>query len=280
MAVAPQASELGAHVAAAVAAWPSLAVDATAYQAWLVTALAADDAPALAALVPAEVVLCWAAGRGDAEAGRLVDAHFVSRLGPGLDRVLGGEATLDELRQRVRVKLLLAPAAGELAPIGRYALGGSLDGLLRVAAMREALSLRRAEKPHDAIDDHAELPADHDPALRMLKQRYAAEFRDAFVAAARALPARDRHLLRLSLSVKASIDDIARIYGTHRATAARWLGAARDALAEGTRANLQAKLRLGEDDLQSLLRLVRTEATRLLESIPPGADDDADEPGR
>lgn len=271
--VAVNCGALTAHVAAAMAAWPSLAVDAAAYQVWLATALTADDAPAIASLVPGEVVLCWAAGQGDAEATRLIDAHYVQRLGPGLDRVLGGDATLDELRQRVRVKLLVAPAPGAPVPIGRYALGGNLAGLLRVAALREAVSLRRRARPHEAIDDHAELPAEHDPALRLLKQRYAAEFRDAFVTAARALPARDRHLLRLSLSVGASIDDLARMYGTHRATAARWLTAARDALAEGTRARLQAALRLGDDELQSLLRLVRTEATRLLESIPP---DDAE----
>lgn len=71
----------------------------------------------------------------------------------------------------------------------------------------------------------------------------------------------------------ATIDDIARMFQTHRSTAARWLVDAREALAAGTRQHLSAKLGLGEPQLQSLLRLVRTEATRMLESIPPSPDE-------
>ena len=102
---------------------------------------------------------------------------------------------------------------------------------------------------------------------------YAGEFERAFVAAIGELPPRDRQILRMSLSLGASIDDIARMFHTHRATAARWLNAARDALAANTRRHLSDKLGLGETELTSLLRLVRTEASRLLESIPPGDDE-------
>jgi hypothetical protein len=63
------------------------------------------------------------------------------------------------------------------------------------------------------------------------------------------------------------------MHQTHRATAARWLNAARDQLAAKTRHHLQAALVIGDDELQSLLRLIRTEAPRLLESIPPDRDD-------
>ena len=108
----------------------------------------------------------------------------------------------------------------------------------------------------------------------MLKERYAHEFQRAFTAAVAELAPRERHLLRLNLSAGASIDDIARMHQTHRATAARWLNAARDQLAEGTRRHLQGTLGLDEAELVSLLRLIRTEAPRMLESIPPDRDDD------
>lgn len=62
------------------------------------------------------------------------------------------------------------------------------------------------------------------------------------------------------------------MYQTHRATAARWLNAARDRLATEIRRHLQAMLGLDEAEL-SLLRLIRTEAPRLLESIPPDRND-------
>lgn len=260
-----------AHVAAARAAWPTLVWNEADYVAWLAE-IGADDAK-LAASTPAEVVLCWAAGRGDPEAQRLFEQSFISQIPAALRRFNDGPAFVDEVAQRMRVKLLVARTPGALAPIAEYAFGGSLAGLVRVAAVREALSLRRGDKPLAPPEALDELPGELDPVLRSLKEKYAAEFQLAFVAAASELSTKDRDLLRLSLSVKASIDDIARIYQTHRATAARWLNNARDALAENTRRHLQTRLDLEPDELTSLLRLVRTEATRMLATIPPGRED-------
>ena len=43
------------------------------------------------------------------------------------------------------------------------------------------------------------------------------------------------------------------MYGTHRATAARWLTSAREELMNQTRARLASKLKLTQSDLNSLL---------------------------
>lgn len=265
-------SAIEAHIAAARAAWPSLTFEDAAYRAWLAT-VPADDLARLPSLVASEVLLCWAAGRGDAEAHRLFDQHFIPQVEPALRRFRADRAFADEVAQRVRMKLLL-PKDGGPPAIAGYAFGGSLAGLVRVAAVREAISLRRGDKPAAPPAALDQLVGELDPALRSLKQRYAAEFERAFVDAVASLPGRDRHLLRLSLSVGASIDDIARIYGTHRATAARWLNGARDALGDKTRENLQTRLGLGDHEVMSLLRLVRTEAARLMRSIPPGDDEE------
>jgi RNA polymerase sigma-70 factor (ECF subfamily) len=262
---------LAEHVAAARATWPTLTWTDADYVAWL-TEIGADAAK-LAASVPGEVVLCWAAGRGDPDAQRLFEQQFISQIPAALRRFNDGPSLVDEVAQRMRVKLLVAKAPGAMAPIADYAFGGSLAGLVRVAAVREALSLRRGDKPQAPPETIDELPGELDPVLRSLKAKYATEFQRAFVAAANELSSKDRELLRLSLSVKASIDDIARIYQTHRATAARWLTSARDALAENTRRHLQQQLKLQPDELTSLLRLVRTEATRMLATIPPRSDD-------
>jgi len=262
------------HVAVARAAWPSLGWDPEAYRAWLTEVCAGEHelAARLPTLDAAETLLCWSAARGDAEALRLFDAHYMHQVAPALRRFGSDAGFVDEVAQRVRVKLLVA-APGQLAPIARYALGGGLGGLVRVAAIREALTLRRTEKPAEHDDVLDDLVGEADPALRALKDRYAREFHRAFTTAVAELAPRDRHLLRLSLSAKASIDDIARMHQTHRATAARWLNAARDQLAANTRRHLQLALGLPDDEVQSLLRLIRTEAPRLLESIPPDRDD-------
>ena len=263
------------HVERARAAWPSLVWEPSAYRAWLVLACGGDDAFAarLDALDATETVLCWACGRADAEALRLFEAHYISQIPSALRRFGSDAAFVDEVAQRVRVKLFVA-APGEVAPIERYALGAGLGGLVRVAAIREALTLRRSVKAVEPEIAMEALVGESDPELRALKQRYAGEFQRAFTASITELSARERHLLRLNLSAGASIDDIARMYQTHRATAARWLNAARDQLAARTRAHLQGTLGIDEVELQSLLRLIRTEAPRLLESIPPDHDDD------
>jgi RNA polymerase sigma-70 factor (ECF subfamily) len=262
------------HVAVARTAWPSLVWSSEAYRTWLVELCAgeAELAARLETLDAAETVLCWSAARGDAEALRLFDAHYMTQVAPALQRFRADPALVDEVAQRVRVKLLVA-TPGQLAPIARYALGGGLGGLVRVAAIREALTLRRTDKPSEPGADLDDLVGEADPELRVLKDRYAREFQRAFTVAVGELSAKERHLLRLSLSARASIDDIARIHQTHRATAARWLTAARDQLAAGIRRCLQAELGLGVDELQSVLRLIRTEAPRLLESIPPDRDE-------
>ena len=266
------------HLQRARAAWPSLVWEAPAYRTWLANACGGDSAleARLDDLDPAETLLCWTAGTGDAEAIRLFEVHYISLVRPALRRFGSDAALVDEVAQRVRVKLFVA-APGELAPVLRYALGGGLGGLVRVAAIREALSLRRAERPAEPSEALDAVVGVADPELQALKERYSHEFQRAFTAAIAELTPRERHVLRLNLSANASIDDIARIHQTHRATAARWLNAARESLAERTRHHLQATLGVRERELVSLMRLIRTEAPRLLESIPPERDDDSDD---
>ena len=267
------AATLAKHLAAARSAWPSLEFSEHAYVAWLQATLAEFEDP-LAQLAKADAgiaLLCWTAAHGDAEAHRLFELHFMPHVAPALAR-FGSDRDFDsEIAQRVRLKFFISEP-GELAPIVLYALRGNLIGLVRVAAVREAINARRSDKPAAPIESIEQLTGDRDPALRALKVKYAVDFERAFTAAVAELSARDRQLLRLSLSVKASIDDIAKMFQTHRATAARWLNSARDELAAGTRRHLQAALKLPDDELMSLLRLVRTEATRMMASIPPEAD--------
>lgn len=263
--------QLAPHLAEARTAWPTLVWDEQVYRAWLAAA-SAEDLAKLPRLAAGDVVLCWAAGRGDPEAHRLFERHFMAHVEPALRRFRTDAAFSDEIAQRVRVKLLVG-RDGHPPAIASYAFGGSLAGLVRVAAVREAISAKRGDKPAAPPAALDELVGQLDPELDQLKRRYAAVFEQAFVAAAGALSGRDRQLLRLSMSVRASIDDIAKMFGTHRATAARWLNAARDSLADRTRENLQARLGIADHEVASLLRLVRTEAGRLLRSIPPGDDE-------
>jgi RNA polymerase sigma-70 factor, ECF subfamily len=56
-----------------------------------------------------------------------------------------------------------------------------------------------------------------------------------------------------------SIDRLAALHKVHRATAARWVEAARTAALEHTRLALGRRLRVGPDELESVMRLVRSQ---------------------
>jgi RNA polymerase sigma-70 factor (ECF subfamily) len=63
----------------------------------------------------------------------------------------------------------------------------------------------------------------------------------------------------LHLGERMSIDALGAIYSVDRATAARWLVAARQALVEKTKETLRARLQLSEGECDSLVGLVRSQ---------------------
>ena len=81
-----------------------------------------------------------------------------------------------------------------------------------------------------------------DPELALLKREHAAHFKAAFAEAVGALDAEERVWLRQHVLERLSIDQLGALYHLHRATAARRLAKAREALLEGARASLARRL--------------------------------------
>jgi RNA polymerase sigma-70 factor (ECF subfamily) len=164
---------------------------------------------------------------------------------------------LDELAQAVRVKLF----AGESPRIREYRGTGSLKNWVRVVATRTLIEMARATKDVEPIDDSgvvAFTAPDDDPEMAYLKRRYASEVKVAFEEAAKELSAEDRNVLREHYARGLSIDQIAAIHGVHRATAARRLVSAREAVLAGTRRILMTRLRLSRAELESVVRMVES----------------------
>jgi RNA polymerase sigma-70 factor (ECF subfamily) len=65
--------------------------------------------------------------------------------------------------------------------------------------------------------------------------------------------------LRLAYANGFTVDRIGGLYGVSRATAARWVAAAREALHDGTRRELCARLRITTSEYRSLAALVRSD---------------------
>jgi RNA polymerase sigma-70 factor (ECF subfamily) len=81
-----------------------------------------------------------------------------------------------------------------------------------------------------------------------------------------ALTARQRTLLRLAYVDGLTVDAIGRMYAVHRATAARWLAAAREALFEEARVRVQAAVGAG---MTSVIRLVHSQVQLSLSRLLP-----------
>ena len=149
---------------------------------------------------------------------------------------------VDDIRQIVRERLL----GGEPPYLAGAAGRGPLAGLVAVIANRAAIDWLRANAREAARVEPTPEPdvlvATGDPARDHLRATYGGAVKAAFEAAIRDLPPRERTLLRFHLVDGLTIDDLARIYKIHRATAARQLDRAREAVAAATRAHLAASI--------------------------------------
>jgi RNA polymerase sigma-70 factor (ECF subfamily) len=165
---------------------------------------------------------------------------------------------LAEAKQVVRQ--VLVPRGDRPPALAEFSGSGELGGWLRIALGRELVRQRR--KGVDRLDTgEAALMADRDddPETAYLKAHYQREFKQAFAAALTELGDRERRALRYSIVERLSIDEIARLDGVHRATAARDVARARALLAEKTRGLLQTRLRVEPSQLDSILRLVTSQ---------------------
>lgn len=246
---------LVAFVRDARAAWPALAVADDAFAAHVVDALArAGPGTRLAALRGPDLLLAFAAGRGDAEAVRILNDRFIDRLDGPLARVVGAQGLVDDVKQILRQQLLMAPD-GRANKLSSYGGRGDLYAWLRVIAVRLALESRRREErvPRPVARPLEDAWAEGDPETEHLRRRYRPLLKQAIADALAGLDTRDRLLLEQHHVDGRTIDDLARIYRVHRATAARWLERARDQIRCATRQALGRKIGLEGSACDSLM---------------------------
>jgi len=208
-----------------------------------------------------DVYLCCACAHGDAAALRLFEGRFFAPI----DRTLAGMRLsaddLDEIRQQVRAKLFLRQG-DELPKIAGYAGRGDLATLVKVVAFRTARNFVRTQRRRQEVGEEQLMLAvdEHDgPELAALKERLRSGFRSAIASAVSSLSVRQRTILRLHFVDGLTIDDVGALYHVHRATAARWLAAAKEALMQTSIARMQQQLGLSEEALASAQRLMRSQ---------------------
>jgi RNA polymerase sigma-70 factor (ECF subfamily) len=226
-----------------------------------------DELPAaLGRLHAVELHLAFACRQGHAGALARFEREHVAALGPAVGRVDSSPAFVDEIKQRLRTKLLVADESGP-PKLAHYTGQGELWTWVRVVAVREALSSVRSERRQALAADDELLALEASatgPELGALKQQYREQFAEAFAAALGELEPAQRNLLRLHYLHGLSIDELGGLLRIHRSSAARRIVKTRETLLTGTRRSLQARLSLGRRDFEQLMGLV---ASRLDLSI-------------
>ena len=189
-------------------------------------------------------------------------AAFDREVVPVIDLALASwpPAVVDETRQQLRAALLV-DQGGRGPLIAQYSGRGALTRWLRVVATREAGKTQRADRAALPVGDDElfdALAPPGDPVVSAIKNDAAHAFKIAFLAALGELEPRERAVLRLHVLDGLTIDDIAPLYAVHRATIARWIAAAKQSALDRTRKRLMHDLRIGPDEVDSLIRLVQS----------------------
>jgi RNA polymerase sigma-70 factor (ECF subfamily) len=244
-------------VAAARADAPGVEVPPERFAAHVARWLRTDEDPrrALAQLRVDHLWIACAAAAGDAAAIALVEARHLDRAIAALRSM---QDVADEALQRVRE--LLFVAKGERPPrIADYAGRGDLAGWIRTTAMREAFALLAPSREQPVGDrELAGFAIDGDPAVEIMKRQYGATFKQALADALAALPDATRVELRRYYIEGLGLEQIAAIEGVAASTVSRRLEKARRALHDETRKTLASQLRVDNDEVDSILRLLES----------------------
>jgi RNA polymerase sigma-70 factor (ECF subfamily) len=240
-------------------AWPAVQISDHAFLSYVEERLPPEgsaDAELLVRNAP-DLFLACSCAHGDGAAIRALEAlYFSDEVDAPCRR--SGTVAPEEMRQRVRAKLFVGPSP----KIASYAGRSSLRTWLRAVIGRLVIDAVRS-RPRDIPapeGDFLDLACgSDDPDRRLLKQTYRGALEEAFSVAASRLSPKDKNLLRYGLSEGLSIDQIGRIYGVHRVTAARWLQKARATFAENIQAAMIERLKMSPSEFDSVLHLVMSQ---------------------
>lgn len=235
-------------------AFPDVAGDEERFLAHVVERAGQEDGDLVDALEGLRVDDLWlalSATSGD----RAAVAHVEALIGDAAARVRRTWA-FDEVAQYLRIDAFVG--AGGAPGLLRYGGRGRLASWFRVAAVRFAVGQaqrRRREVSLGSLDGEGPTRDSQGPELRTLFAQHKAALKRAVATAFLGLAPEERDLLWRTYVAGATVDVLGADLGVHRATAARRVARAREALLMALRE--QAAALLGgaqdEDDLDGSL---------------------------
>ena len=251
-----------AHLAEGAREWPKVAIADAVYVRYLADKLrerAGEPAEHVIRSMPAaDLYLAAACTAGNAAAIAAFHDAIFPVLRPALVKLALSETTIDEAEQRVLVMILVGDPVRPA--IATYGGRGRLRSWVRSIGVRTARRLAGVSDITAGDDELDRLTANvHDPDLALLRAQYREQVRTALAAALAGLAERQRNVLRQYYIDGLTIDQLASLYHVDRATTARWVIGARSAVLDGTRDRLRHMLGATNDEVESILRLVRSQ---------------------
>jgi RNA polymerase sigma-70 factor (ECF subfamily) len=230
-------------------AWPDVDLDPGAFERYVRERAGPEsDASGLRAT---DLYLACACAQGDERALAAFDKRWLVEVPAFLARTHPSPRFVEDVRQQLRERLFVE------RKIEQYTGRGTFGSWLRVVTLRVASNLRRQDRPHAELDSAVPAPA-LDPELGVIQRRYGAAFRDALRDAFAGLEADERSLLRLFYLDGLNLERIAIVFHVSRATTGRRMAAARERLVTDTYRLLRERLNATSEELESLLRVVRS----------------------
>jgi RNA polymerase sigma-70 factor (ECF subfamily) len=146
---------------------------------------------------------------------------------------------------------------------------------VQVTATRTAIDRIRHEEKEVELPAGRDLVASANVTLSLIKAQYRDAFAAGFKQAVASTSRRDRNLLRLHFLGGVTLEQLAQMYGVHRATVVRWLAAAREAVFGATREYVATALKAPSEELDEMFALVQSRVElsveRLLASVEVSA---------
>jgi RNA polymerase sigma-70 factor (ECF subfamily) len=217
-----------------------------------------------------DIYLAYACVRQDPSALGFFEREHLQKIGPLAGQMRLTSDELDEVRQLLRLKLLVGPRP----KIADYRGHGPLCAWVRACAARQALNFRRAnpDVAGRALVLDELLASDHSVEVTAAKLQHYETFSDCLERCFAGLTAREKTLLRMRFLDAMSIDEIGLVFGVHRATVARWLVAIRGNVLNMLCSELSSDLAATGAEVQSLVRLVGSDVmlsfVRILSETP------------
>ena len=242
--------ELEARIAAAREVYPSVTNSDADVAAHVASKLVGDTT--LDRVDVAQLFLALACARRDPAALAIVERETFGEIDAAYRRFADVPVSADDVRQRMREKLFV----GASPAILKYGGLGSLRSWVRASVLNLLLTILKRESREAPTDEALfdvviSTAPGADAAYMKLASR--AELEAALGSAMSGLGDRDQALLRHAYVDGRSIDEIGAVYAVHRATAARWVAAARIELVTRTLEDLMHRLQISETEARSIV---------------------------